>query len=172
MKPTIYLGGDHAAFELKEKITAYLKTRGYIVRDFGPHTYDPDDDYPDFVIPMAKAVGRAGPLLNPPLKKGRKKVEVRGMALGGSGIGECIAANKVKGVRAVRAWDKVSAKMSRWHNDTNVLCLGGGKTMDKTQNVGLTFAQAKPIIDTWLTTPFSNAPRHVRRLKKISRIDK
>lgn len=158
MKPTIYIGGDHAAFELKKKIVAYLKKRGYRVQDFGPHTYDPDDDYPDFIIPTAKAVAR---------DKGS-----RGIALGGSGIGECIAANKVRGVRAVRAWDKVSAKMSRAHNDTNVLCLGGGKTVDKTQNVGLRFAQAKPIIDIWLATPFSGEPRHVRRLKKIARYER
>lgn len=156
-KPTIYIGGDHAAFELKRQIVAYLKKRGYTVRDFGPHRYDPDDDYPDFIIPMAKAVAH--------------NKNARGIALGGSGIGECIAANKVKGVRAVRAWDKVSAKMSRRHNDTNVLCLGGGKTVDRTQNVGLSFAQAKPIIDTWLATPFSGSPRHVRRLGKIAKID-
>lgn len=154
---TIYVGGDHAAFELKKKIVIYLKKQGYQVKDLGPHTYDPNDDYPDFVIPAARAVAE---------HRGS-----RGIALGGSGIGECIAANKVKGVRAVRAWDKISAKMSRWHNDTNVLCLGGGKTVDKTQNVGVNFAQAKPIIDTWLATPFSAAPRHLRRLKKIAQYE-
>lgn len=153
MQKTIYIAGDHAAFELKEKIIAYLKKQGCEVKDFGPHKYNPDDDYPDFIIPMAKAVAAAK--------------NIRGLALGGSGIGECIAANKIKGIRAVLAWNKISAKMSRRHNDTNVLCLGGGQTVDKTQNVGLTFAQAKPIINTWLTTPFSGEARHIRRLKKI-----
>ncbi|OGL76564.1 hypothetical protein A3F52_03025 [Candidatus Uhrbacteria bacterium RIFCSPHIGHO2_12_FULL_47_11] len=182
-RPTIYLAGDHAAFELKKQIVAYLKKRGYKVRDFGPHEYNPEDDYPDFIIPMAKAVAKAHPHLNPPPLRRRnsnalplpvwERVGVRGIALGGSGIGECIVANKVKGVRAVRAWDKVSAKMSRWHNDTNVLCFGGGKTKDPAaRDLALTFAQAKPIIDIWLATPFSGEPRHVRRLKKIARIEK
>lgn len=155
MKKTIYIAGDHAAFELKEKIIAYLKKQGYTIKDFGPYKYNPDDDYPDFIIPMAKAVAAAK--------------NIRGLALGGSGIGECIAANKIKSVRAVLAWNKINAKMSRWHNDTNVLCLGGGQTVDKTQNVGLTFTQAKSIIDTWLTTSFSGEARHIRRLKKIEK---
>ena len=159
MKPLIYIAGDHAAFELKKQIVTYLKSRGYKVKDLGPHRYDPEDDYPDFIIPAARAVAHY---------KGS-----RGIALCGSGIGECIAANKVKGVRAVRAWDKVSARGSRWHNDTNVLCLGGGKTKDpKVKSLGLTFAQAKPIIDTWLTTPFSGEPRHLRRLKKIAKTER
>lgn len=157
-KTIIFLGGDHAAFELKEKIKKYLGELDYQIKDFGTHQYDPDDDYPDFVVPAAKAVA--------------KNKESRGLVLGGSGIGECIAANKIKGVRAVRAWNMVSAKMSRWHNNANVLCLGGGQTVDKTQNVGLTFAQAKSIIDIWLNTPFSNEPRHVRRLKKITYYEK
>lgn len=173
MQKTIYIAGDHAAFELKEKIIAYLKKQGYTVKDFGPHKYDPNDDYPDFIIPMAKAVAAAprsrtsaaGATRSP--TSSAAATSMRGIALGGSGIGECIAANKVNGIRAVLAWNKISAKMSRWHNDTNVLCLGGGQTVDKTQNVGLTFAQAKPIINTWLATPFSGEARHIRRLKKI-----
>ena len=150
MKPTIYLGGDHAAFELKKKIAAYLKTRGYTVRDFGPHKYDPDDDYPDFVIPAARAVAK---------HKG-----ARGIVLGGWASGECIAANKVRGVRAASPWDVAGAKLSRLHTNTNVLCLGG-------RTLGKTFQLVKKILNTWLTTPFSNAPRHVRRLKKIARIE-
>jgi len=167
MQQTIYIAGDHAAFELKTKIVAYLKKQGYNIKDFGALKYNPKDDFPDFIIPMAKAVAKQiHPLLNPPPSRGRKR-EAIGIALGGSGIGECIAANKIKGIHAVLAWNKISAKMSRWHNNTNVLCLGGGQTVDKTQNVGLTFAQAKPIIDTWLATPFSNEARHIRRIKKI-----
>lgn len=151
MKSTIYLGGDHAAFELKKKIVAYLKMRGYRVKDFGPHRYDPDDDYPDFVIPTAKAVAR--------------DKDSRGIALGGSGIGECIAANKVRGIRAALVYDLYTARMSREHNDANVLCFGA-RTATKSFNL------VKKILNTWLTTPFSNAPRHVRRLKKIARTEK
>lgn len=167
-KKTIYLAGDHAAFELKEKIKKYLAELGHTIKDFGPYKYNPNDDYPDFVIPAARAVAavKKSPSI-PPFKKG--ETGGFGIFLGGSGIGECIAANKVKGVRAVRAWNTVSAKMSRFHNNANVLCLGGGQTVDKTQNVGLTFAQAKKIIDTFLVTPFSNETRHVRRLKKVEK---
>jgi len=150
-KPTIYLGGDHAAFELKKKIVAYLKAQGYTVRDFGPHKYNPDDDYPDFVIPAARAVVK---------HKGSF-----GIVLGGSGFGECIAANKVRDVRAVAPWDVAGAKLSRLHNNTNVLCLGGRATAKN-------FAIVKKILNVWLTTPFSNAPRHVRRLKKITKLER
>lgn len=152
MSKVIYIGGDHAAFELKEKIVTYLKKRGYRVRDFGPHRYDPDDDYPDFVIPAARAVA--------------KHKSSRGIVLGGSGIGECIAANKVKGVRAALVFDLYTARMSREHNDTNVLCLGARTTPTKN------FARLKKILDIWLATPFSGEPRHVRRLKKITRYER
>lgn len=151
MKPTIYLGGDHAAFELKEKIVAYLKTRGYTVRDFGPHQYDPDDDYPDFVIPAARAVA--------------KHKNAFGITVCGSGIGECIAVNKIKSIRAALVYDLYTARMSRKDNNANILCLGGRTT-------GKNFALIKKILATWLTTPFSNAPRHVRRLKKIDKIER
>lgn len=151
MKPTIYLGGDHAAFELKNKIVAYLKTRGYIVRDFGPHEYNPDDDYPDFVIPAARAVAK---------HKGSL-----GITVCGTGTGECIAVNKVKGIRAALVYDLYTARMSRKDNNANVLCLGGRTT-------GKNFTLVKKILNTWLTTPFSNAPRHVRRLKKVSKLER
>lgn len=151
MKPTIYLGGDHAAFELKQNIAAYLKTRGYTVRDFGPYEFNPDDDYPDFVIPAARTVAK---------HKGSL-----GIVLGGSGIGECIAVNKVKGIRASLVYDLYTAIMSRKDNNANILCLGGRTT-------GKNFTLVKKILNIWLTTPFSNAPRHLRRLKKIAKIEK
>lgn len=157
MSKLIFIASDHAAFDLKEQIKKYLAQLGYQVKDFGAYSYNPEDDYPDFIFPAAQAVAR---------HKGS-----RGIALGGSGIGECIVANKVKGVRAVRAWNELSAKMSRLHNDANVLCLGGGKTKDKTaHSLALTFAQVKAILNTWLKTPFSNEPRHIRRLKKFDKI--
>lgn len=152
MQPTIYIAGDHAALEMKKKIVAYLKKKGYTVKDFGPHRYDPDDDYPDFIIPMARAVGRS--------KDGR------GIALGGSGIGECIAANKVRGVRAALVFDLYTARMSREHNDANILCLGARTASTKN------LTRVKKILDTWLITPFSGEKRHVRRLKKIQKFDK
>ena len=155
-KPTIYLGGDHAAFELKKKIVAYLQGKGYTIKDFGPHKYNPDDDYPDFVIPAARAVARNKNSL--------------GIAVCGTGDGACIVANKVKGIRAVFSNTADIAYSSRHHNNANVLCLGGGKTKDPTtRGLGVSFALAKKILDIWLTTPFSKAPRHIRRLKKISR---
>lgn len=90
---------------------------------------------------------------------------MRGIVLGGSGIGECIAANKVRGVRAALVYDLYTAAMSREHNDSNVLCLGARTT-------GKNFALVKKILDLWLKTPFSGAPRHRRRLKKINRLQR
>ena len=156
---TIYIGGDHAGFELKQKMSAYLKLQGYTIKDFGAHEYNPDDDYPDFVIPVAGAVAK---------KKG-----AFGIAVCGTGDGACIAANKVKGVRAAFVNSKAIAYSARHHNGANVLCLGGGATQDHTtRGLGLTFVKAKPIIDIFLSTPFSGAPRHVRRLKKIAKYEK
>ncbi|MBI4135859.1 RpiB/LacA/LacB family sugar-phosphate isomerase [Candidatus Uhrbacteria bacterium] len=154
----IYLAGDHAAFELKKKIAAYLKARGYTVRDFGPYAYDPEDDYPDFIIPAVKAVARDKKSL--------------GIAVCGSGDGACIAANKVRGARAVQVWDTKTAHSSRWHNNANVLCLPGGKTKDvKTRGVSFPFQKITLILEVWLSTPFSGAPRHQRRLAKIKKFE-
>ncbi len=151
----VFLAADHAGFELKEKIKAYLETEGYRVKDFGPHAYDPEDDYPDFVIPAAEAVA--------------KDKNSLGIAVCGTGDGVCIAANKVKGVRATLVYDTHTAYSSRYHNDANVLCIGSGNTTDRTtRGLGLTLTVAKKIISVWLTTPFSNAARHIRRIKKIS----
>lgn len=155
-KPTIYIAGDHAGFEVKQKIAVYLKKKGYKVNDFGPREYNPDDDYPDFVIPAARAVVRDKNSL--------------GIAVCGSGDGACIAANKVRGVRAVQVWDTKTAYSSRWHNNANVLCLPGGKTKDaKTRGVSFPFQKITDILDIWLTTSFSGEPRHTRRLKKIEK---
>ncbi len=143
----IYIAADHAAFEMKQRIKDFLEASGYTVRDFGPSRFDPADDYPDFIIPAAQAVA-----------KDKKSL---GIMLGGTGIGECIAANKVKGIRAAACYDTYTAKMSREHNNANILCFGG-RTV--TKNWTLT----RRILKTWLTTPFSNEKRHVRRLKKIA----
>ena len=150
-KPTIYLGTDHAGLALKDRIKDHLVGLGYHVHDFGAYRIASSDDYPDFIIPAAEAVSRS-------------RGTAMGIVFGGSGIGECIAANKVRGVRAAPVYDRYSAKMSRLDNDANVLCLGG-RTMMKDA------ALAKRLVNLWLRTKFSNADRHVRRLKKIAKYE-
>lgn len=145
-RPLIILGTDHAGYVLKEKVKAFLIRAGYRVRDMGTHS-ERDVDYPDFIFPAARAVA--------------KTRGTRGIVFGGSGLGECIAANKVRGIRAVAAYDAYTAKMSRLHNDANVLCLGG-RTVTKDPK------RAIAIVKLWLATPFSGDARHVRRLKKIA----
>lgn len=150
MKPLVCLGTDHAGLKLKVVIKDELVRLGYHVHDLG--TFSPESsDYPDFVVPAAEAVAAA-------------KGKTVGIVFGGSGIGECIAANKVKGVRAALVHDRYGAKMSREHNDANVLCLGG-RTVTKDAKL------AKRLVRLWLETPFSGDKRHVRRLKKISRYE-
>ncbi len=152
----IYLGGDHAGFELKEAIKQYLKEKGCEIKDFGAHSFDKDDDYPDFGYPVAKAVADSN---------GKSK----GILFCGSAEGICIVANKVKGVWAVAVWTPTNAKHSREHNDANVLCLSGGKT--RSPIPGLSTDEAKKIVDAWLETPFSGEERHVRRLGKIKDLE-
>ena len=141
----IHIGSDHAGLELKNELVSYLSLQGYEVKDHGPHEYDALDDYPDFCIPCAQAVvADPGSL---------------GIVLGGSGNGEQIAANKVKGVRAALAWNIATARLAREHNDANVIGVGG--RMHSVE-------ECKAIIEAFITTPFSNDERHVRRIKKIS----
>jgi ribose 5-phosphate isomerase B len=153
VKPAaVHLATDHAAFALKEALREHLVKAGYKVDDMGAFSYDPKDDYTDFIIPAAEAVAAA---------KGRAVAIV----MGGTGIGECIAANKVPGVRAALVTDVAAAKKTREHNDTNVLCLGGRTA---TKNIAL----AKRIVKAWLETPFSGDTRHKRRIRKISDYEK
>jgi len=153
--PAVFLGTDHAGFALKNVIKEDLVRLGYHVIDGGAFD-DKPSDYPDFILPVAEAVADTTT---------SSKTKTFGIVFGGSGIGECIAANKVKGVRAALVHDLYTAKKSREHNDANILCLGG-RTVTKDA------ALAKRIVRTWLTTPFSKDSRHVRRLKKISRYEK
>ncbi len=143
---TIYIGGDHAGFELKEALKKYLQTARYEVKDFGAFTYDPEDDYPDFVIPIAKAVA------NDPERS-------RGIIIGGSGEGEAMAANRIKGVRAAvfygGSFDIV--RVSREHNNSNILSLGARFMDDEI---------AKKAVDIWLNSNFQGG-RHERRIKKL-----
>jgi len=147
----IYLGSDHAGFELKEEIQKYLVGLGYDVEDMGADSYDKDDDYPDFVIPAAQKVGE-DPDNN------------RAIILGGSGQGEAIAANKVKGVKALLYYGGPLdiVKLSRQHNDANVLSLGARF---------MTADEAKEAVKVWLETEFEGG-RHAARVKKIEEFEK
>ena len=144
----IHIGSDHAGLELKSALVEYLQGKGHQVTDHGPHEYDALDDYPDFCIPAAEAtVKDAGSL---------------GIVLGGSGNGEQIAANKVKGVRAALAWSIETAKLAKEHNNANVVGIGGRMH---------SIDECKAIIDTFIATPFSNDERHIRRINKIAKFE-
>ncbi|HTK60581.1 MAG TPA: RpiB/LacA/LacB family sugar-phosphate isomerase [Candidatus Baltobacteraceae bacterium] len=141
----IYLGSDHAGHELKLEVAAYLEERGLEYRDLGNTFNDPDDDYPDFAFAVAEAVAAED--------------DAFGILACGSAEGVCMAANKVKGIRAAPITTPDMARLTREHNDANVLCLSGwNQTIDG----------AKPVIDAFLTTQFTDEERHVRRLNKIS----
>ncbi len=149
----IYLGADHAGFAMKEKLKAYLQKRGKQVKDLGAWKLNPTDDYPDIAIPVAELT---------------VKTQSKGILICGSAEGVCIAANKVKGARAIAAWDAKTAKLSRSHNDANILCLAGGNTVDKNRPPTIPFAKLTSIVNVWLTTEFSGEARHKRRLDKIA----
>ena len=140
----VHIATDHAAFELKQYLVKELKALGYEVIDHGAATYDAQDDYPTFVLPAAEAVA-ADP-------------DSLGIVLGGSGNGEQIAANKVKGVRAGLAYNTVMARLTREHNNANVLSLGG-----RMQSL----AEALDMAKVFLETPFSEDPRHIRRIEML-----
>ncbi|MBT3878815.1 MAG: ribose 5-phosphate isomerase B [Candidatus Scalindua sp.] len=148
----IYIGTDHAGFELKEELKIFLENRGCDVEDKGAFEFNAADDYPDFIYPVVKAV--AEDLV--------RDLDSRGIVIGGSGQGEAIVANKVKGIRAAVVYDEYSAKMSREHNDANILSLG-----TRTLSIG----EAKDLVTLWLETPFSNEERHKRRIDKIKAIE-
>lgn len=138
----IAIGSDHAGFEYKEKIEKYLLMAGHAVEDFGTHSAD-RCDYPTFIRPVAEAVARGQ--------------FDRGIVLGGSGNGEAIVANRVRGIRCGLAWDLRSARLCREHNDANVLSLG--------QRM-MAVEEALEIVDLWLATPFDGG-RHAERIKMI-----
>jgi ribose 5-phosphate isomerase B len=141
----IALAADHGGFELKEQLARALRTSGYDVVDYGAYSLTPSDDYPDFVVPLAKAIAR-------------KEVE-RGVVICGSGIGACIAANKVPGVRAGTIHEGYSARQGVEDDNMNVICLGG-------RVIG--YALAWYLVQIFLSAQFSNAERHMRRLAKVA----
>jgi ribose 5-phosphate isomerase B len=143
----IGIAADHGGFELKVQLTVALKAAGYEVADFGAHELAAGDDYPDYVVPMAKAV---------------VKGEVaRGLAICGSGVGACVAANKVPGVRAALITDSFSAHQGVEDDDMNVMCLGGWVTGH---------ALAWDLVRTFLSAHFKGDARFKRRLTKISEL--
>jgi len=144
----IAVGSDHGGLDLKDAIREHLKSQGHEVQDYGTHSRE-SVDYPDYARAVAEAVARGE--------------FDRGILVCGTGQGVGITANKVRGVRAAVCVDTYSARMSRDHNDANVLCLGG-----RVVGLGL----ALDIVDIWLKTDFSHDPRHERRVGKITETEK
>ncbi len=143
----IALASDHAGFETKQEVKKYLETAGFEVRDFGTDSAA-SVDYPDYAEKVAVAV--------------RDNSADRGVLVCGTGIGMCITANKFHGIRAAAPWSDVTARMSREHNDSNVLCLSGRHYDAST---------ALELLKIWLETPFLGG-RHQRRIDEISAIEK
>ncbi|MBL51098.1 MAG: ribose-5-phosphate isomerase [Candidatus Marinimicrobia bacterium] len=144
----IHIASDHAGFELKNTIRDYLKEKGYKVTDHGANQYDALDDYPDFIFPCANAVAA--------------DLESRGIIIGGSGQGEAMAANRIKGIRAAVFYDgpKEIVKLSREHNNANILSLGARFiSTDKIYD----------IIEMWIVEPFVGG-RHEKRVNKLDRL--
>jgi ribose 5-phosphate isomerase B len=141
----VYLGSDHAGYELKTHVLSQLAGHGYELVDVGPHSYDPEDDYPAYCLATgARVVADPGSL---------------GVVIGGSGNGEQIAANKVPGVRAALAWNTETAELAREHNDANVVAIGARQhTLD----------EATGLVQAFLATAFSGNPRHARRIAQVS----
>lgn len=144
----IGIATDHGGFNLKEELVTQLREAGHEVIDFGAHRLNQGDDYPDYVVPLAEAVAA-------------QKVD-RGVAICGSGVGASVCANKIRGVRAALVHDHFSARQGVEDDHMNILCMGG-------RTVGA--AVAWDLVQTFLATRFSQAPRHLRRLSKIASLE-
>lgn len=140
----IALGADHAGYRLKEKIKDHLAAKGYLVVDFGTDSEQPAD-YPDFIRPAAESVARGGCTL--------------GIVFGGSGNGEAMAANKVRGIRCAVCWNEQSARLAKEHNNANIISLGARMIPE---------GEGTAIVDAWLNAEFLGG-RHQRRIEKIER---
>lgn len=149
MITTVYLASDHGGFELKEKIKVWLMENHIPGEDLGAYTLNPDDDYPDFILPLATKVA--------------SDPESLGIVLGRSGNGEALAANKVSGARAVVCLNEEMARKAREHNDANILSLGADY---------IDLDLAKKIVKVFIETPFSEERRHLRRLQEIENFEK
>jgi ribose 5-phosphate isomerase B len=144
----IHIATDHAGLEFSTQLQHHLSDRGHEVVDHGPLDYDPVDDYPAFCIRAAQAV----------IRDQEAGIETLGVVFGGSGNGEQMAANKVRGIRAALVWNIPTAELAREHNDANVIAIGARQH---------TFEEASAFIDRFIETPFSNEERHVRRIAQI-----
>ncbi|MBI4252987.1 RpiB/LacA/LacB family sugar-phosphate isomerase [Candidatus Uhrbacteria bacterium] len=145
----LYIASDHAGFALKEYLKRFLKKHSIAVEDIGAHRYDKADDFPRYAFSLSKKVASDS--------------SHRGILLCGSGQGMCIAANKVRGIRAASVWNKKSAIASRHDDDTNILCLSGRM---------LTRKETEEILSSWLFTGFSGLARYKRRLNQIAAYEK
>ena len=144
----IFLGADHAGFKLKDKIKKFLDSLGYKYEDLGAFTDENACDYPETALKLARNVVKNNSM---------------GILMCGTGTGEAIVANKVKGIRAANCFNEFTAKMSREHNNSNVLCMGA-RVID--------IKMAKKITKAWLETDFSKEERHIKRVKQIEKIEK
>jgi ribose 5-phosphate isomerase B len=144
MNKTIVLATDHAGFELKEHVKTFLFEKGYDVKDFGAFEYDGLDDYPDFILPAAKYIS---------------KYKLKGIIFGGSGQGEAIAANRIKGIRAAVYYNGPIEiiELSRLHNNANILSIGARF---------VNYQEVEKVIDLWLSTDFEEG-RHEKRVNKL-----
>lgn len=145
----IYIGADHNGFFLRNDLLEYLKRAGYDVVDDGDKKLDQDDDFPVYARKVVDDV------------RGSDDTDARGILICGSGQGVCIVANRYKGIRAALGYDRESARSSRNDDDANILCLPG-KSLEKDV--------ARVIVETFLNTPFANAPRFVRRINEMDEI--
>jgi ribose 5-phosphate isomerase B len=141
----IYIASDHAGYELKKALIEYLTGKDQEVEDMGNKEHDSDDDYPDFIMPLAEKVAQ--------------DEDSVGIILGLTGNGEAIAANKVKGIRAAVCLNEKMAQKARDHNHANIISLGADY---------LDIEKAEKVVDTFLKTTFSKEERHIRRVEKIS----
>lgn len=148
MRNMIYLGADHGGYSLKEDLKIWLAENNIPVEDLGADSFNPEDDYPDFIIPVAKKVA-----LNE---------DNLGLVIGRSGNGEAIAANKVRGIRAAVCLNEEMARKAKEHNNANILSLGADY---------ISVNEAKQILKVFIETSFSGDERHKRRIEKIKKIE-
>ncbi len=149
----VHIGSDHAGLELKEHLLNWLADHGHEAVDHGPFVYDAEDDYPVFCLRAAEGT----------VADQQDGVQALGVVIGGSGNGEQIAANKVRGVRCALAWSEETARLGRQHNDANVVSVGG--RMHAIEDM-------THFIEVFLDTPFSEEPRHQRRIDMLGAFEK
>jgi len=148
----IHIATDHAGLDFSRELQGHLHDHGHEVIDHGPQAYDPLDDYPAFCIAAARGV----------IRDLRGGVEALGIVFGGSGNGEQMAANKVRGIRAALVWNQETAVLAREHNDANVIAIGARQH---------DFAEVVDLIDTFISTPFPGEERHARRIGQIAEFE-